>query len=247
MVLGVGLAIGVAFVTGPAGDEAAQALTTGGQERAVVVPGCHNRGDCGAPLKGGLQITFTGWSCTSGFLARDTETRQPYLVTAGHCMAGSGLFARWAHHGIAIGRATLNAFRDGSAADAGAVAIEEADVSNELFRSSNVDVRSVTGWEADSLQTIGSEVCRSGGASGWTCGRITAADVDTTIAGRLIRHTWWTDFVSAAGDSGGPMLDHDGHLVGIVIATTATHSVYSTIDAIAGELRVRPCVDPTCG
>ena len=209
-------------------------------------PMCRSRSDCGSRLIGGLQITFTGWLCTVGFLARDLATRDMYILTAGHCVAGSGVSALWSHHGAAIGRATADAFRTGSNADVGEIEVAESDADDEVYGSSNADIRSVTDWAPNASQTVGSKVCRSGGASGWTCGTIVVADVDATIDGRLIHHTWWTDFPSAAGDSGSPVLDGDGRAAGILIATTPTRSLYSTIGWVATELPARPCVTPGC-
>jgi streptogrisin C len=196
---------------------------------------------------GGLQITFTGWSCTTGFIVRDTQTQQLSVLTAGHCLAGSGMSALWSQHGMAIGRASVEAFRSGSNADVGAIDLTESRASNAVYGSTGSDIRSVTGWAPNSSQTVGSQVCVSGGTSGWRCGSIVAADVDATIGGRLIHHTWLTDFPSARGDSGSPVLDADGRAAGIVIATTATQSMYSTVDWIVSELHARPCVNAGCG
>jgi hypothetical protein len=179
-------------------------------------------------------------------VAKADDSGKLYIVTAGHCLAGSGLFAQWSHHSNSIGRAALDAYEEGSNADAGAIEIEPLDVSNLAYASSSGDIVRVTASLPDIAQTIGSEVCRSGGTSGWTCGHIVAVDMDTKISGKHIRHTWWTDFPSASGDSGGPILDHEGHLLGIVIATTTTQSVYSTVDSVAHELHLRPCLDATC-
>src|SRR6476646_8870472 len=41
-------------------------------EAARADSSCHSRADCGPVLRGGLQITFTGWSCTTGFVAGDS-------------------------------------------------------------------------------------------------------------------------------------------------------------------------------
>jgi len=195
---------------------------------------------------GGLRITFTGWSCTTGFLAKDTETGKLLVLTAGHCLAGSGLSAPWAHHGLAIGRAFVEAFHPGSNADVGAIELADARASNEVFGSSNTDIRRVTDWASNSSQTVGSKVCRSGATSAWRCGSIVAADVDATIGGSLIHHTWWTDFPSAAGDSGSPVLHQEGRAACMMIATTPTQSLSSTSDWMATELRARPCVRPGC-
>ena len=78
----------------------------------------------------------------------------------------------------------------------------------------STDIRSVTDLGAERLAVCRVGVCRSGGTSGWRCGSIIAADVDATVGGMVIHHTWWTDFPSAAGDSGSPVLDHDGRAAG---------------------------------
>jgi V8-like Glu-specific endopeptidase len=179
-------------------------------------------------------------------MARDTETGKLLLLTAGHCLAGSGLSALWSHHGAAIGRASVEAFHPGSDADVGAIDLTNARPSNEVYGSGETNIRSVTALASNASQATGSQVCRSGAASGWRCGTIVAADVDATIGGTLIHHTWWTDFPSAAGDSGSPVLDQDGRAAGILIATTPTRSLYSTVDWIATELHARPCVTPGC-
>jgi hypothetical protein len=209
-------------------------------------PTCHSRSDCGPRVVGGLQITFTGWSCTTGFVARDSETRKLVVLTAGHCLAGSGLSALWSHHGVSVGRAVVEAFHPGSNADVGEIEVAQSDAGDDIYATSNTDIRIVTGWAPNSSQTVGSKVCRSGGASGWRCGSIAVADVDAKLDGKLVHHTWRTDFPSAAGDSGSPVLDGDGRAAGILIATTPTQSLYSSVDWIARDLHVRPCVRPSC-
>ena len=228
------------------------AIVVGGAA-PITIPGgsgqpqrCHSRTDCGPQVIGGLQITFTGWSCTAGFVARDTEAGAVVLLTAGHCLTSSGLSAVWSHHGVAIGQASVEAFHPGSDADVGEIDLTDAPANNEVYGSSWTDIRSVTTWAPDASQTIGTRVCRSGATSGWRCGSIVAADVDATIEGTLIHHTWWTDFPSEAGDSGSPVLDAGGRAAGIVIATTPTQSLYSTVDGIATEIRARPCVTAGC-
>jgi hypothetical protein len=241
--LNTGLRIAIALAAGIVVGGAAPHTGSGGVGQPSS---CHSRSDCGPRVMGGLRITFTGWSCTTGFVARDTQTRKLVVLTAGHCLAGSGLSALWSHHGVPIGRAFLEAFHPGTGADVGAIELADARAGNEVYGASNTDIRRVTGSASNASQAVGSKVCRSGATSAWRCGSIVAADVDSTIGGRLIHHTWWTDFPSAAGDSGSPVLDQDGRVAGIMIATTPTRSVYSTIDWIATELHVRPCVKPSC-
>jgi len=214
---------------------------------AVRAPSaCASRSDCGPRVMGGLKIAFTGWACTAGFVAKDTETGTLVVLTAGHCLAGSGPSARWTYRGVPIGRASVEAFRSGSNADVGAIDLNPPRPGNAVYGSSNDDIRSVTAEASVTSQAVGTKVCRSGGASGWRCGSIVAADTDATIKGKLMHHTWWTDFPSAPGDSGSPMLDGDGRAAGILIATTPSESLYSEIDWIAGETHARPCLTPGC-
>ena len=245
------VSIAAALVLGVAPSDGSEAtVAASGSARPAYPAGvegtCRRRDDCGSPLKSGLRITFTGWACTTAFFARSATKLTPYLITAGHCISASGPFAQWSHGGATIGRAALNAFVDGSSADVGAIEIDSLPFDNLLYATGNTDLRPLHGQLPDVAQTVGSEVCRSGGASGWACGHIVAADVDTRIAGKRIRHSWWTDFPSVEGDSGGPVIDPAGHLLGIVVATTTTQSVYSTVESIMRELDIRACADPAC-
>jgi hypothetical protein len=246
--LSIGTALGIGIVLSGCADAGVPAMEPTAYETSGQMPQpmCRSRSDCGPWLMGGLQITFTGWLCTVGFVARDMATRDLYILTAGHCVAGSGVSALWSHHGAAIGRATAEAFHPGSNADVGEIEVAQSDAGDEIYGLSNTDIRNVTGWAPNASQTVGSKICRSGGTSGWRCGSIAVADVDATIEGRLIHHTWLTDFPSAAGDSGSPVLDGDGRAAGIVIATTATQTLYSTVEWIATELGVRPCRRANC-
>jgi hypothetical protein len=236
------LIFGAAFGT-PATKEPPRAAS---QNVQPVSSSCRSRVDCGQPLKGGLRITFTGWACTSGFLARDEATDQIVLVTAGHCLVSAGLPAGWSHAYVKIGQGVRAAFADGSRSDAGDIATSESGPRNMLFGSAPGDVRALTSVRSGDLQPVGTPVCRSGGSSGWACGSVSRVDVDVTLRGAAVRHTWWTNFPSAEGDSGAPVVDGDGRLAGIVIATTPTESVYLTADAVSTALGVRPCLDAGC-
>jgi len=216
----------------------------------VISPGQAPRSTQGtvdrSTLTGGLRIEFTGWACTSGFTAHDPEMKRWYLLTAGHCLADSGLFARWSHAGRDVGRAAMHGFRAGSNADAGAIEISQSQANSLVSGPTGVDAVTVTGRAPDSAQSVGTRVCRSGATSGWMCGSIVAGIVDLTIRGVPIRRTWWTDFPSAMGDSGAPIIDSEGRALGILIATTSTQSVYSTIDSVAAELDLELCSAEAC-
>ena len=90
------------------------------------------------------------WFCRPG-----SETGKLIVVTAGHCLTGSGLSALWSHHGLAVGRASAQAFHPGSSADVGAIDLTDTRPSNEVYASGTTDVRSVTAWAyLDASQTV---------------------------------------------------------------------------------------------
>ncbi len=245
---GLLVAVAMVFLTGgehAAGGSAASVAPIS-EQKAVEASTCHSRSDCGSPVKGGLQIAFTGWSCTTGFVARHATSRKLFVLTAGHCIVSSGLSALWSHHDVDLGPASLYSFENGSSADSGAIEIGETGPADQVYGTSNDDIRTVTALVPNASQTVGSIVCRSGSTSGWGCGRIVTADVVAKIQGRLIEHTWWTDFPSASGDSGAPVLDAQGGAAGVVIATTATQTVYSTVEGIENALDLKPCLDAAC-
>ena len=240
------LVVGAAFGTPPAAPKAEPVPNQAVQVMDHSALPCRSRSDCGSPLKAGLRITFTGWACTSGFLARERSGRELYLVTAGHCLASAGLPANWSHAGAEVGRGSKVAFGGPTASDAGAISIVEAGPKNLLLGAESSEIRALAALRPGQSQTVGTRVCRSGGASSWACGTVTQADKDVTMGGALIRHTWWTDFPSAEGDSGSPVIDEEGALLGVVIATTRTESLYLTADAVSEVLGVRPCLDAAC-
>jgi hypothetical protein len=244
----LGFAMGASIgVLGLPGERAATPapVAAKGPPSKVEDSSCRTRADCGSRIRGGIQVTFTGWACTAGFVARDAPTDQRYVLTAGHCVAGSGLTAQWSHHGRTIGRAALQGLHEGSSADVGAIEIDLSETSDQMIGSDVSDIREITATAPNASQTVGSVVCRSGATSGWDCGSIVSADVESDINGIRIRHGWWIDIPSAPGDSGAPVVDAQGRAAGIVIGTTATRSLYSTVDGIAAELGLRPCLDPS--
>lgn len=145
-----------------------------------------------------------------------------------------------------FGRGTKLALADASGSDAGAISILEDGPKNLMFGTEPSEIRTLSALRPSQSQRVGTRVCRSGGSSGWTCGTVTRADENVTMRGALIRHTWWTDFPSAEGDSGSPVIDEEGALMGIVIATTKSESLYLTVDAVSAVLGVRPCLDGAC-
>jgi hypothetical protein len=234
-----------AFTT-PATRDAAPTQSMQTEDDSAIASSCRSRVDCGRPIKAGVRLTFTGWACTSGFVGRDETSGRAYVVTAGHCLVNAGISALWSHGDVEIGHGVRAVFGGETHSDGGMIELSDGGPTNLLFASGPFDVRRITGTRPNQSQTIGARVCRSGAASGWACGSITRTDTDVRIGAVLVRHAWWTDFPSARGDSGGPVIDDAGRILGIVIATNRAESVYVTVDTVAAVLGVRPCLDPTC-
>lgn len=218
-----------------------------------VVPGeeaqtgsCVSRTNCGAPVKGGLSITGGGWVCTSGFGGKLLSTGRLLLLTAGHCLKDSGLAATWYHHGVSVGQGWQHTFFNGSKADVGSTLWAETGARNWMYASSNLDIRNILSSKSNAAQVVGATVCRSGQTSGWRCGTIAQTAVDTVMSGVLIYHMWWTNYVSAGGDSGAAMMDNGTSAMGIFSGGTSTQSIYSTIYWIGQAAGVRPCYNTAC-
>ena len=105
---GIGLMVAVGMIVGRS-EGAAEVTAAPSVPKAVVEAStCQSRSDCGSPVKGGLQITFTGWSCTTGFVARDTETwharRAHGRSLPGGQRAVGALVAPWGGDRAGVGR-----------------------------------------------------------------------------------------------------------------------------------------------
>ena len=61
-VLRIGIALGAGIVVGGATPHS-------GPGGVAAPQTCHSRSDCAPLIMAGLQITFTGWSCSTGFVA----------------------------------------------------------------------------------------------------------------------------------------------------------------------------------
>jgi hypothetical protein len=115
-----------------------------------------------------------------------------------------------------------------------------------VYAANNGDQRHLTGQYTDANMSVGTVICRSGEASGYTCGMVTNTNVTHTWSdGTQVNHLWETDFVSIGGDSGGTMMVgytlgglHEGH--------TSTHGLYTTVQKATTNLGVRPCLASTC-
>lgn len=209
---------------------------------------CVSRQNCGSPIKGGIEIQDAyGTICTSGFISRDISyAGAAYVLTAGHCININGLGVTWLHNGSSIGSASSEFYSNGSNVDAGYITLSTtASPGNQVFASSTSDIRSISSWNLNSQQTVGSTICRSGRTSGYTCGSVDQTDQTVYVSGILIYHMWRTSFASAGGDSGGSMIYGNAGL-GVLSATTSSNSYYSTLEWIYDTTGKTICTSSGC-
>jgi streptogrisin C len=146
-------------------------------------------------LRGGVQVDKnTGYICSLGFNARTSKGNRIFL-TAGHCTAGKPSFSR---NGYILGNTYSSSFPGN---DYGAVGVIEGwDQQGyvEGWGAGNIAVRGI----AD--QTVGSDLCKSGKSTGWTCGKIVARNVTVNYGNnRIVRGLFEHTACVEAGDSGG--------------------------------------------
>ena len=206
---------------------------------------CISRSNCGSPLKGGLGISGGGWTCTSGYLGRIQGSSGLFLITAGHCLADSGLSATWYHYTTAIGTGYVYDYANGANADAGAIRASEPLARNEAYATSNTDIRSMTSTLSNSAQPTGSTICRSGLNSGYYCAVVSSINRDVWDGPYLIHHMWETDYTSQGGDSGGTMMVN-WSWAGILDAYNSSHSYYTTSDWVQSTILGSPCTSAGC-
>ena len=138
-------ALAAGFVLGAAGRH------VGAGEVGRPLPPCRSRSDCGPRVMGGLQITFTGWSCTTGFVARDTETASwssspPVTAWRAAGCRRSGRIMAW-RSAAPRSRPSIRARTPTSARSSSPT----HDAGDEVYGSSRTDIRSVTGLGVECL------------------------------------------------------------------------------------------------
>lgn len=193
--------------------------------------------DCDPPLRGGVRIASTnarsnnkGVACSAGFIVKSRSTGAPYLLTAGHCVAGfTQDSSNWAafsadHRGFTLGAAS-NPYLFGSNGDAGLISIANSGVFGAplapiiFVKRSNIGVRdpsyTINGAGGNSKGRV---VCMTGAVTASRCGKVSALnrtvrerDPDAGFLDQLfntpkIRHLGQLRACGIRpGDSGGPV------------------------------------------
>ena len=216
---------------------------------------------CDAPLRGGVRIESSASRCSAGFTARSQSDFKPYLLTAGHCLAGDS--SSWALRGssgspnndVAIGPPYRYVFSPPG--DAALIKITNSDLSAPLqpIVIFNKDTRLTDGRNAhytimrSSYSRRGQYVCVTGATTGSHCGRITRENVPV-VDNNNVR----TDHLAEAhvcgigeGDSGGPVI-RGRSAVGLISASSGCVMDFQGAKTAEGLLNVTiafPAIRPT--
>lgn len=171
-------------------------------DEPAVLDVCSGTQSCW-PMKGGLRIRLTDKPstayCTSGFMAKRTDTSALVVLTAGHCLALNDQSGTdfWGHAGtptnaVNFGTELGNTWWDFSNADVGLLSLDSgsiADLDGVSKNSSHwrdpTTVEAVLGVRSPSNQVPGAPVCRKGYGDylrlgddqGQRCGQI-GTDID---------------------------------------------------------------------
>jgi hypothetical protein len=199
---------GTVVVTAPAGarDLLTKRFLQAAEENGAMVTVRRSQGKLTLTegefgLLGGLQVDKnTGYTCSLGFNATAGDGQRIFL-TAGHCTSGK---PSWSRNGYVLGNTRTSSFPGN---DFGTVSVIDGwDQQGRVERWGSEDVV-VRGAASP---TVGSEVCKSGQSTKWTCGRIVARNVtvnygNNRVVKGLFKHTACVE----AGDSGGANMSGD--------------------------------------
>jgi hypothetical protein len=150
---------------------------------------------------------MNGAGCTLGFPATGADGNN-LLLTVGHCVVGSPKIYDEANN--QIGQGVSSDFYPGiPSRDIGLVDLDPEDT-GQPFIDTRGGVGNAVILGADK-QPIGTDVCKTGRSTGWTCGVIQAYDVTVDYPARYPRFTRVSGLVQSSfcareGDSGGPVL-----------------------------------------
>lgn len=210
---------------------------------------------CSTPLRAGVPIDTAG-TCTAAFHARSNSDSKPYILTAGHCIAGHGTSTNWTtkHPGSAtnwvIGRA--HNWKYDSTGDVGIIRNDYPNywgVNNLVLVQASGSNGGVAGTTRDTryrvtaalLSQSGARVCMSGRTTGTSCGEVKSARTSHTYGGVTVQNLVRATYCRGGGDSGGPVYAyqraHGIHVAGRT-GTTCGEAYYEHLTYAQADMRV---------
>ncbi len=151
-----------------------------------------------ATVRGGDRYGSGGGSCSIGFAVTRGTTKG--FATAGHCgRAGTSVNIG----GVAVGSVQAATFPNRDIAWASVRSTDTLVGQVNRYDGSSVPVRGATEYG------VGTSICRSGFASGWRCGRVTALNVTVNYSVGPVYGLRQSSACVTQGDSGGSWLVND--------------------------------------
>ncbi|MFG3281533.1 S1 family peptidase [Streptomyces sp. NPDC048111] len=152
----------------------------------------------------GSRMDYGNHYCSVGFGAKDSSGRQ-VLVTAGHCVESSpDLYFNGTH----FAKGTTTRFHHGrDSIDMGLASVDNGTtIAPQIGTWGNGANVAVSGSRR---APAGSDVCKSGATSHWTCGSIKSYNYSVTYTdpgqpATLVTNVGLSDVCDLGGDSGGP-------------------------------------------
>ncbi|MGW5086942.1 S1 family peptidase [Streptomyces coelicoflavus] len=154
----------------------------------------------------GSRMDYGNHYCSVGYGARDSSGRQ-VLVTAGHCVENlPDLYYDGSH----FAKGTTTRFHHGrNSIDMGLASVDSGKtIAPQVGTWNNGGNIAV---EGSRRAPVGSDVCKSGATSGWTCGSIKGYDYSVTYTdpgqpATLVTNLGLSNTCDLGGDSGGPWI-----------------------------------------
>ena len=170
----------------------------------VEYAGCENGWDCFPYLRGGMFIQVAGRkNCTAGFAARNRKGEK-YILTAGHCGRNGSVVKTGRGLNTPVGIMTNSS--NNVSTDSARIFV--SDRAWKLSRWVRMDAsrQAVKILGRLGQSSVGNTViCKSGMATGLTCGKVTKKNYDVWVDNVLHKGFWQANFGSNKGDSGGPV------------------------------------------
>jgi alpha-lytic endopeptidase len=145
-----------------------------------------------ASVVGGNRYGSGGGSCSIGFSVTRGATKG--FATAGHC---GGVGTTVSIGGVNVGSVQARSFPSNDRAWASVRSVDTLVGAVNRYNGSNVAVRGST------ESGVGAGICRSGFASGWRCGTITATNVTVNYSAGAVFGLRQSSACLTQGDSGG--------------------------------------------
>ncbi|MBN2100829.1 trypsin-like serine protease [Candidatus Dojkabacteria bacterium] len=186
---------------------------------------------CDSPLRGGVGISgsnnYSAPYCTAGFMVRGNSGTR-YVLTAGHCSSGGNGWATYTSSGSLKKIGPIHRSVYNQRIDAMIIKIREDtynwNVQGSVFITNGLGIDGFWGpsynenYDINGTSTsgnlVGSRICKTGAATGSSCGAVHEVDIEVAFADQVSTNLVRAGYCNNYGDSGGPVF-RNGKALGI--------------------------------